>query len=142
MRANFEINGTTIELPIPVEVEVDIENKGIIDFVKLVIEEILHETGCHYDDEEELDIFSGCNRLKGVMEFEYDRYDMNGFMPIETSLNQYDMCFDYGASSFDHVNLYLDKGEAYLPSGCDIFKFKKVDGVWKYMGMFVGLCFH
>lgn len=95
-----------------------------------------------YDDEEELDIFSGCNRLKGVMEFEYDRYDMNGFMPIETSLNQYDMCFDYGASSFDHVNLYLDKGEAYLPSGCDIFKFKKVDGVWKYMGMFVGLCFH
>lgn len=88
-------------------------------------------------DWEELDVFSGCDRWTGRTKQDDDRYNKEEFLPFQTSLNAYDMCFDYGSESFYKIYLNLGNGEATVYGACIEFSFKKVDGVWKYTGAHV-----
>ncbi|MCQ2090645.1 MAG: hypothetical protein MJY93_10400 [Fibrobacter sp.] len=84
------------------------------------------------EDEEALDVFSGCDRWTGSMKVEDDRYNKNGFLPFEIGYNSVDMCFDYGPY-IGRINLDLENGKATVESGLAAYNFKKIDGVWKYV---------
>lgn len=85
------------------------------------------------EDEEALDVFSGCDRWTGSMKEKDDRYNKNGFLPFEISHNWYDMCFDYGSEYISKIHLDLEKGEAILIGATIEYYIRKVDGVWRYV---------
>jgi len=93
-----------------------------------------------YDDKVALDLFTGCDRYEGETKAPEDRYNKNGFMPIEPSYNPYDMCFDYGAEYFSSIYIDQKNGVAYFLGNCARYKFIKEDDVWKYYEMIVD-CF-
>lgn len=85
------------------------------------------------EDSEALDVFSGCDRWTGTMKHGDDRINKTEFFPMEISWNAFDMCFDYGAQWIGQIQLDLEKGAATGSAGCIEYRFKKVDGVWKYI---------
>lgn len=85
------------------------------------------------EDEDALDVFSGCDRWTGSTKEKDDRYNKNGFLPFEISYNWYDMCFDYGSEYISKIHLDLEKGEAILIGATIEYYIRKVDGVWRYV---------